>query len=116
MNRKIIISLLTTALLSIAPLAEAQQPGKVPRIGYVSGSGDPYTPEPQFEAFRQGLRDFGYIEGKNVLVEYRYAEGNLDRVPGLVAELVQLKVESLSAEFYQRSAQPNRQRRRFPSS
>ena len=55
--------------------AEAQQPKKVPRIGYVSGSGDPKTPGPIVEAFRQGLRDLGYIEGKNILVEYRYAEG-----------------------------------------
>jgi len=75
--------------------AQAQQPKKVPRIGYVSGRGGPYAPEPQFEAFRQGLRDLGYIEGKNILVEYRYAEGKLDRVPALVAEFVQLKVDVL---------------------
>ena len=47
------------------------------------------------EAFRQGLRDLGYIEGKNILIEYRYAEGKTDRVPSLVAELVQLKVDVL---------------------
>jgi putative tryptophan/tyrosine transport system substrate-binding protein len=75
--------------------AEAQQPAKVPRIGYVSGSGDPSNPGPEIEAFRQGLRDLGYIEGKNILVEYRYVEGELDRVPRLVAELVQLKLDVL---------------------
>ena len=74
--------------------AEAQQATKVPRIGIVAG-GDPSNPAPQVEAFRQGLRDLGYIEGKNILVEYRNHEGKVDRVPGLVAELVQLKVDVL---------------------
>ena len=82
-------------LLALGFPAEAQQPGKVPRIGYLSGSGDPSTPNPYVEAFRQGLRDLGYIEGKNILVEYRYAEGKADRIPSLVAELVQLKVDVL---------------------
>ena len=74
--------------------AEAQQATKVPRIGIVAG-GDPSNPAPQVEAFRQGLRDLGYIEGKNILVEYRNHEGKVDRVPGLVTELVQLKVDVL---------------------
>ena len=83
--------LVAVVLLAVAVIADAQQPKKVPRIGYVIGSG----PGPLVEAFRQGLRDFGYIEGKNILVEYRYAEGNRDRIPGLVAELLQLKVDIL---------------------
>jgi len=90
--------LILTLILGIlaAPLAaEAQRQAKVPRIGYLSGSGDPSAPGHQVEAFRQGLRDRSYIEGKNILVEYRYVEGKLDRVPGLVAELVQLKVDVL---------------------
>jgi putative ABC transport system substrate-binding protein len=82
-------------LLPWSHLAEAQQPGKVPRIGYVSGSGGPSNPGPQIEAFRQGLRDLGYIEKKNILVEYRYVEGELDRVPRLVAELVRLNLDVL---------------------
>jgi putative ABC transport system substrate-binding protein len=86
-------------LLAVAEIAEAQQPAKMPRIGYVSGSADPKTPGYQVEAFRQGLRDLGYIEGKNILVEYRYVEGRLDRVPALVGELVQLKVDVLVATF-----------------
>jgi putative tryptophan/tyrosine transport system substrate-binding protein len=81
-------------LLTLSFPAEAQQTVKVPRIGFV-GSGDPQTPGRQVEAFRQGLRDLGYIEGKNILVEDRYAEGKLDRVPSVVAELVQLKVDVL---------------------
>ena len=73
--------------------AWAQQPAKVPRIGYLSGSGDASNPGPLVEFFRQGLRDHGHVEGKTILVEYRYAEGQRDRVPDLVAELVQLKVD-----------------------
>src|SRR6266508_3493203 len=86
MSRKIFVWLLATVLLGTVS-AQAQHPAKIPRIGYVSGSGDPKTPGPLVEGFRQGLRDLGYIEGKNILVEYRYTEG-LDRVPGLVTELV----------------------------
>jgi putative ABC transport system substrate-binding protein len=76
-------------------LAAAQQPKKIPLIGFVTPIGDPNTPGPQVEAFRQGLRDRGYIEGKNIVVEYRYTEGKGDRNPILVAELVQLKVDVL---------------------
>src|SRR5438132_9812375 len=82
-------------LLSLSFSAAAQQPKKIPRIGYVSGSGDANNPGPNVEAFRQGLRDLGYTEGKNIVVEYRYIEGKLDRIPSLVAELVQLKVDVL---------------------
>jgi putative ABC transport system substrate-binding protein len=74
---------------------QAQQPAKIPRIGFVTPIGDPNTPGFQVEAFRRGLRDFGYIEGKNIVVEYRYTEGKGDRNPSLVAELVQLKVDVL---------------------
>ena len=97
MNRKFVACLLGAFLFALCLPAQAQQPAKMPRIGYVSGSDDPKTPGYQVEAFQQGLRDLGYIEGKNILVEYRYVEGGLDRVPGLVAELVQLKVGVLVA-------------------
>jgi putative ABC transport system substrate-binding protein len=79
-------------LLAFAVIAEAQQTTKVPRIGYVSGSD---ANNPNVKAFRQGLLGLGYIEGKNILIEYRYAEGKLEWVRGLVAELVQLKVDVL---------------------
>jgi putative ABC transport system substrate-binding protein len=74
-------------------VAQAQQPAKIPRIGFVSGIGDPNTPGLQVEAFRRGLRELGYIEGKNVLIEYRYVEAKVDRIPSFVDELMQLKVD-----------------------
>jgi ABC-type uncharacterized transport system substrate-binding protein len=89
--KKIFCLALSTMLLTVSFPATAQQPGKVARIGYLTSSGNPFA----LEAFRQGLRGLGYIEGKNVVVEYRSAEGNQRRIPGLVAELVQLKVEVL---------------------
>src|SRR2546422_752034 len=76
-------------LVGYVGMADAQQPRKVPRIGFLSSSGNPYS----VEAFRQGLRDLGYVDGKNIVIEYRHAEGKLDRLPSLVAELVQLKVD-----------------------
>jgi hypothetical protein len=83
-------------LLALCSSVEAQQQtAKVPRIGFVSGTGEPQAPGPQVGAFRRGLRDLNYIEGKTIQVEYRYVAGKLDRVPGLVAELVQLKVDLL---------------------
>ena len=81
---------LCALLLALCVSAEAQQPAKIPRIGYVRVVGVPSVPGPNVEAFRQGLKDLGYVEGKNVLLEYRYAEGKRDRV---VAELVQLNVD-----------------------
>jgi putative tryptophan/tyrosine transport system substrate-binding protein len=92
MSGKIFVWLLATVLLTTAPPAEAQQPTNVPRIGYLATTA-PDTPNNL--AFRRGLRDFGYIEGKNILVEDRYAAGKADRIPNLVAELVQLKVDIL---------------------
>ena len=82
-------------LLALSVPADAQQPSKIPRIGYVRVVGVPSTPGPNVEAFRQGLKDLGYVEGKNIEIEFRYAEGKRDRVPSLVAELVQLKVDVL---------------------
>jgi putative tryptophan/tyrosine transport system substrate-binding protein len=95
MKKRILVSLLPFLILNFVCLVAAQQPTKVPRIGYVSGFGDANNPGLQVEAFRQGLRDFGYIEGKNILVEYRYIEGKREQISGLVAELVQLKVDVL---------------------
>jgi putative tryptophan/tyrosine transport system substrate-binding protein len=85
---------LCTMLFALGFAAEAQQPKKIPLVGYVS-SNTPSSPGPLLGSFRQGLRDLGYIEGKNILVEYRYTEGNNGRSPSLVAELVQLKVDLL---------------------
>ena len=87
--------LVAVVLLAVAVIAEAQQPGKVPRIGYLSRRGEPTAanPDPNADAFRRALRDLGYIEGKNILIEFRYAEGKTDRLKDLVAELMQLKVD-----------------------
>ena len=86
---------LVTLLFALCLPAEAQQPAKIPRIGYVRVVGVPSIPGPNVEAFRQGLKGLGYVEEKNILIEFRYAEGRRDLVPSLVAELVQLKVDVL---------------------
>jgi len=72
--------------------AQAQQPTKIPRIGYLSAS-SPSSQSARIEAFRQGLRELGYVEGKNIVIELRFAEGKFDRLPALVAELVRLKID-----------------------
>ena len=84
--------LVVVVLLGVGVLAEAQQPKKVPRIGYLSVS-SPSAMSTRTEAFRQGLRELGYVEGKNIVIEWRSAEGKRDRVPSLAAELVRLKVD-----------------------
>ena len=72
--------------------AQAQQPARIPRIGILSpASGSVFSA--RVEAFRQRLRELGYVEGKNIVIEYRYAEGKSERLPDLAAELVQLKVD-----------------------
>jgi putative tryptophan/tyrosine transport system substrate-binding protein len=90
-----IISLLIGFILANIHFADAQQSSKIPRIGYISGTGDAYHQGPYVEALRQGLKEHGYTEGKNIIIEYRGAEAKLDRVPNLVAELVRLKVDVL---------------------
>jgi putative ABC transport system substrate-binding protein len=94
MKRKIVSWILASvSLIFNLALTEAQQPGKVPLVAILSsGSPGPAgTYSLTLEAFRQGLRELAYVEGKNILLEYRYAEGRLDRMPSLVSELVQLK-------------------------
>jgi putative ABC transport system substrate-binding protein len=100
LNRKSIIENLKWAgplailalLVGCVGMADAQQPTKVPRIGFLAAV-SPSAVSDRIEAFRQGLRELGYVERKNIVVEYRYAEGKLDRLPALAAELVRLKVE-----------------------
>ena len=87
------ITILVVALsLDLAYFAQAQQPTKIPRIGYLSGS-SPSTSPARRKAFQQGLRELGYVEGKNIMIEWRFAEGKRDRVRELAAELVSLKVD-----------------------
>ena len=83
---------LCTLLLPLCVPAEAQQPKKTPRIGYLTGS-SPSADAARYEAFRQSLRELGYVEGKNIVIENRNAEGRSNRFPALVAELVRLKVD-----------------------
>ena len=85
---------LSAVLFALCLPAAAQQTKKIPLIGYLSPS-DADGSRASVEPFRQGMRELGYIEGKNILVEYRYAEGKLDRIPSLVGELVQLKPDVL---------------------
>ena len=91
MNRKIFSWPLATLLLTTVPAA-AQQPKKLPRIGYLV-TADPASESARSEAIRMALRSLGYVEGQNIAIEYRYAEGKRDRFPELAAELVRLKVD-----------------------
>jgi putative ABC transport system substrate-binding protein len=92
MKEKVFCTALAGLFLVLSFPVEAQQPTKVPRIGYLQAP-PPSAVAARTEAFRQGLRDLGYVEGKNIVIEWRFAEEKLDRVPALAAELVRLKVD-----------------------
>src|SRR5574341_530533 len=87
----IAVLILLPALLAAPLAADAQQAGKVPRIGFLSVTSPSDSP-PRLDAFRQRLRELGWVEGQNIVIDYRYAEGRGDRLPDLAAELVRLKV------------------------
>ena len=92
--------LVAVVLLVLGAIVEAQQTKKVPRIGVLAAPSASFF-STRIGAFRQGLRELGYLEGKNISIEYRYAEGKLDRLPELAAELVHLKVDVIltASEF-----------------
>ena len=92
MSKKIICLALSALLFALSFAAEAQQPANVPRIGYLTASSLSAI-STRTEAFRQGLREFGYVEGKNIVIEWRSAEGKPDRLPAVATELVRLKVD-----------------------
>ena len=92
MRRRTFALAVATAFMAPASLGEAQSAGRLPRIG-ILGAPSAALLSARIEAFRQGLRDLGYVEGRNVLIEYRMADGRFDRLPGLAAELVRLKVD-----------------------
>jgi putative ABC transport system substrate-binding protein len=95
---KIFVLVVSSFILSAVYSAEAQQTTKaLPRIGFISSTGAPGIPSPLFGAFQQGLRDLDYVDDKNIAIVHRYAEGRLDRMPGLVNELVQQKVDVIVA-------------------
>ena len=92
MNRKITALTLCAVLFALCAVANAQQPTKVPRIGFLIGV-SPSSISDRYETFLQGLRELGYMEGKNILIERRSADGKLERLPDMAAELVRLKVD-----------------------
>ena len=92
MKKKVIGLALAALLFALSLPAAAQQPTKIPRIGYLTGA-SLSSMSARIEAFRQGLRELGYAEGKNIVIEWRAAEEKLDRLPALAAELVRLKVD-----------------------
>jgi putative tryptophan/tyrosine transport system substrate-binding protein len=94
MNQKIFVLALGAMLFALCVTAEAQQPGKVSRIGFLSTLSFSAMAD-RIETFRQGLRELGYVEGKNIVIEWRYADDRPDRVSELAAELVRLKVDTI---------------------
>ena len=91
MKKKITLLTLCALLFALCFSAQAQQPTKIPQIGLVVANRETTS----VRELQQGLRELGYVEGKNILFEYRYTQQNLDRIPSLVSELVQLKVDVL---------------------
>jgi putative ABC transport system substrate-binding protein len=91
MDRRTFIASVTIGLLAVPLAAQAQQAAKVARLAYLGN--DPTASPHLLEAFRQGLRDLGYVEGRNVAIDYRFAEGKFERLPAFAAELVTLKVD-----------------------
>ena len=98
MKAAILASVIATLILASRDLAKAQQaPKQLARIGFISPAGAPGRSSALFDAFRLGLRDLDYVDGQNILIERRYAEGRLDRMPALVSELVQQKIDVIIA-------------------
>src|SRR5918995_4368633 len=97
LSRSVIQFCLTAVLLLPSFRSEAQQSSNIPKMGYISATGDSSNQGIYIEALRQGLKELGYIEGKNISVEYRGARGDTRDIPSLVRELVQLKVDVLVA-------------------
>jgi putative ABC transport system substrate-binding protein len=95
MDRRTFIASVTIGLLAVPLAAQAQQAAKVARLAYLGN--DPTASPHLLEAFRQGLRDLGYVEGRNVAIDYRFAEGKFERLPAFAAELVTLKVDVILA-------------------
>src|ERR1700754_4900947 len=93
MKEKIFVSFLAILLLTSMYVAHAQQPTKIPRIGILTSGKAPNYPTPVTEAFHQALRELGYVEGKNILIEYRFAEGGYQALSDSAEELVRLKVD-----------------------
>ena len=96
MNKQLAVAALSFVLFTVGFSVHAQQSAKVPRIAYVGGTALAANAD-RVEAFKQGLRELGYVEGKNIVVEWRFADGEESRLPALVAELVRLKIDIIVA-------------------
>src|SRR5438093_1612921 len=92
MDRRTFVGAVAGALLTLPHATEAQQAGKVPRIGYL-GQNNAEIGQHQLVAFREGLRERGWVEGQNIVVEFRFADGKVDRFPAIIAELIRLNVD-----------------------
>jgi len=109
-----LLGVLGSAVLAWPPAARGQQVGKVPRIGYLSpGSGSP-GPVAYYDEFQRGLRELGYVEGRNIVIEYRFADGKFDRLAALAAELVQLNVDVIVSVVTQASVAAKNATRTIP--
>jgi putative ABC transport system substrate-binding protein len=97
MDRRVFIGTLTGGLLAAPLAAEAQQAGRVPRVGFLSAGSRSDSVQRVVDEFRQGLRELGYVEGQTIAIEYRWAEGKEERLPDLASELVHLKVDVIVA-------------------
>ncbi len=113
-SRRVFLGTMAGGLLAAPLAAEAQQAVKIPRIGYL---GPTYAAGGKhlLDAFREGMRELGYVEGKNIVIEYRWAEGKYDRFPDLAAELVRLKLDLIVAVSTPALKLPSARPRRSPS-
>ena len=93
MSKKITFPLLLALLLAAAPVAEAQQPKKLPRIGFLGQSKNTHLNTPSVLAFRHKLHELGWVDGQNTIIEWRFAKGVEEKVPGFIADFIQLKVD-----------------------
>ena len=103
MRRREFITLLSSTAVGFPLAARAQQVGKVPRIGYLSPGSASAGPLAYHDEFQRGLRELGYVEGQNIVIEYRFADGKFDRLAALAAELVQLNVDIIVSVVTQAS-------------
>jgi putative ABC transport system substrate-binding protein len=114
MDRRAFITAVSGSIFAAPLTVEAQSAGKVPRIGYLASNLAGSSPVRLHEAFRQGLRDLGYIEGRNVVIEYRDAQGKLETLPARAAELVALKVDVILAPGTQHALAAQQATRTIP--
>jgi putative ABC transport system substrate-binding protein len=104
MRKKLVALALSPLLFALSPPVDAQQATKIPRIGILSNTTSASAAS-IIESFKQGLRELEYVEGKNVLFEYQYANGRLERLPVLAGELLRLNVDVILASGTGESAQ-----------